>query len=713
MASEDFQSFVIHTPAGWHQGRSESLWLDDQARLILSPRQQLRLPQDAGRADAIVFDGLGGLYLFDAERGQLYRYCIDHMEAGPTLRLDVSSWHPAQVKRPAPNGAVRRGSLAVSRSTLYVADTFNRRVLAFHLPTFRLRYILGDGTLPYAEAFPLRSQPVEFGLPTAIAIDQHGHLYVLDQEKKQIIKFDSYGLSVFFFTQHDDGPLQAPVDMAIDSEDVIYILDTAQPAILKFDRNGRALGRVAAFRDARPPVREPIALTVDQQGVIFVAERLEPGGSRIHRFDAAGRYLGMISSEGTCTQLTTAPDGTLYGLCRSEGHIVRFGGSHRFEMQGIYYSRVFDSTLPDCEWHRLYIEANIPEKTSLKISFQASNTLLSGLDISDWQTVLLSPQGMTVTQDALFVDARGRYLQLKVELYGDEYHTPAIKRVQIYFQRDSYLRYLPAVYGEEPQSRHFLERFLSIFESTSLDMEDKIDAIPRYLDADVTEADFLDWLGGWLAIVSDHNWSETRKRRFLAGAFELYAQRGTPLGLQRMIELFTDRPARVVEHFRGRRPMILGAPDGLRVGQSAIVNAQPPQPLVLEESSRIGVFLLKEPTPLPDVSVEQFELHAYDLTIMADTWRLHHESQERVLRRLIEDGKPAYMRYQLKTTGQAAMQLGKHSLLGVDTVLTQGFQPMQVGSNTIIGQGTFVGTTHYPRGTLGQRSRLSIDTTLQ
>ncbi|MDH3605285.1 MAG: hypothetical protein OEU26_37305, partial [Candidatus Tectomicrobia bacterium] len=427
MASEDFQSFVIHTPEGWRQGRSESLWIDDQARLGLAPHQELRLPQEAGRADAIVFDDLGGVYVFDAERGQLSRYCLEGTEVRPVLRLDVSSLRPAPIESAAANDAVRRGSLAVSRSTLYIADTLYRRVLAFHLPTFRLRYILGDGMLPYADAFPPTSQPVEFGLPTAIATDPHGHLYVLDQAEKQIYRFNRYGLSIAFFAQNDACLLQTPIDMAIDREDVIYILDTAQRAILKFDRNGCAMGRVAAFRHACPPIRRPIALTVDQQGVIYVAERLQPSGSRIHRFDAHGRYLGMSRIPGACTQLTTAPDGTVYGLCSSEGYLVRFGGSDRFEARGTYYSRVFDSTLPDCQWHRLYIDAKMPEKTSLAISFQASNTPLSTIEDGDWRSVLSSPQGTSVTQDALFDDARGRYLQLKVELYGDEHHTPAIK----------------------------------------------------------------------------------------------------------------------------------------------------------------------------------------------------------------------------------------------------------------------------------------------
>jgi phage tail-like protein len=711
IAAEDFQYFVIHTLEGWRQGRSESLGIDQQGRLVLSPQQSIPLPKDVGHAVAIAFDRWGGLYVLDAKHCRLYRYCLGDLEGKPVFRLGDCGSLPVQFNFSAPTGDAVRGGIALGKSTLYIADTFNHRMQAFYLTTFQLRYILDGVTPPYPEAFPAR--PLQLALPTAILTDQQGDVYVLDTEKKHVVKFNAYGLANRVLPQGDDSPLQEPVDMAIDGQEVLYILDTAQPAVLKFDRAGRALGPVGDFRQACPPIREPLALTVDHQGVMHVADRGQPGHSRVHRFDAQGRYLGSISSSHPCTQLTIAPDGTLYGLCGQEGRIIRFGGSNRFAAQGTYYSRIFDSTKLDCHWHRLYIDAEVPEKTLLDVSWYASNTARESRDILEWSPVLNSPQDMIATRDALFDEARGQYLHLKFELHGDEYHTPAIKLAKVYFERDSYLRYLPAAYQEDLEGRNFLERFLSIVESVSLDIEDKIATIPRYFDARATDAAFLDWLGSWLAIVRDYNWSETQKRQFVENAFQFYAQRGTPAGLQRMIEWFTGGQARVVEHFRVRRPMILGMLDAPRVGQSTMVGAQPMQPLVLEESSRIGAFALKDPTPLSEVPFEQFALDAYDFTVLVNTSGLQDDSQEGALRRLIEDGKPAYMRYRLITTRHAAIQLGPQSLLEVNTVLTQGFQPMRLGKNAVIGTDTFVGTIHYPRGTLGHRSRLSIDTKLQ
>jgi hypothetical protein len=152
---------------------------------------------------------------------------------------------PVQFNFTAPAGDAVRGGIALGKSTLYIADTFNHRIQAFHLPTFQLHYILDGVTPPYVEAF--QAQPVPLGLPTAILTDQQGDVYVLDTEKKQVVKFNAYGLATRVLHQSDDGPLQEPVDMAIDGQDVLYILDPAQPAVLKFDRAGCALGQVGKF----------------------------------------------------------------------------------------------------------------------------------------------------------------------------------------------------------------------------------------------------------------------------------------------------------------------------------------------------------------------------------------------------------------------------------------------------------------------------------
>ena len=133
--------------------------------------------------------------------------------------------------------------------------------------------------------------------------------------------------------------------------------------------------------------------------------------------------------------------------------------------------------------------------------------------------------------DALLEEADGRYLWLKLELIGNEGTSPRVNGARAYFPRRSYLRYLPAVYREDPASAAFLEEFLSIFESLYTDIEEEIGGVTRFMDAGGVPSEDLAWLGGWLALDLDENWPEDARRELLARAPELYRSRGTREGL--------------------------------------------------------------------------------------------------------------------------------------------------------------------------------------
>src|SRR5262249_45905135 len=101
-----------------------------------------------------------------------------------------------------------------------------------------------------------------------------------------------------------------------------------------------------------------------------------------------------------------------------------------------------------------------------------------------------------------------------------------------------------------------------------------------------------------------------------------------------------------------------------------------------------------------------------DFTVLVDTSRLT-EAQERALHRLIQEEKPAHTNFNLRTNRKAAMQLGAYSLLGVDTKLSKGFEPMRLGKNSRVGKQTFIGRKYHLKGAIGSRARIAIDTILQ
>ena len=99
----------------------------------------------------------------------------------------------------------------------------------------------------------------------------------------------------------------------------------------------------------------------------------------------------------------------------------------------------------------------------------------------------------------------------------------------------SYLRYLPGIYQSDP----FIGRFLLIFEVILDPIDRQVANLHHYFDPSLAPPDLLPWLGSWLGLVMDERWPEQRRRELIASAAQLYSWRGTQRGLRQMLKLYT------------------------------------------------------------------------------------------------------------------------------------------------------------------------------
>ena len=106
------------------------------------------------------------------------------------------------------------------------------------------------------------------------------------------------------------------------------------------------------------------------------------------------------------------------------------------------------------------------------------------------------------------------------------------------------LKYLPALYQEDD----LMGRFLMLFDSFWLPIEQQIDMLPFYFDARMAPAGLLPWLASWIDLVLDERWPEDRRRRLLLSAVPLYRKRGTRQGLEEMLEIYAGCRPEIVEH---------------------------------------------------------------------------------------------------------------------------------------------------------------------
>ena len=109
--------------------------------------------------------------------------------------------------------------------------------------------------------------------------------------------------------------------------------------------------------------------------------------------------------------------------------------------------------------------------------------------------------------------------------------------------RSTYMDYLPGVYYEND----FLARFLLIFESVLGPIDRTVGNLSHYFNPDLSPADFLPWLGGWVGIVMDHRWPEGRRRDLIRSAAELYHWRGTRRGLTTFVRLYCGTAPEIIE----------------------------------------------------------------------------------------------------------------------------------------------------------------------
>jgi phage tail-like protein len=116
--------------------------------------------------------------------------------------------------------------------------------------------------------------------------------------------------------------------------------------------------------------------------------------------------------------------------------------------------------------------------------------------------------------------------------------------------RSSLLKYLPAIFSEEPEV-DFIGRYLMIFETIFNSIDEVVSTLPDYFRPDTAPEAFLPWLGSWLDLVLDEGWPLERRRAVLASAMELHRRRGTMGGLREHIELYSGFAPEIAERGMG------------------------------------------------------------------------------------------------------------------------------------------------------------------
>ena len=167
-------------------------------------------------------------------------------------------------------------------------------------------------------------------------------------------------------------------------------------------------------------------------------------------------------------------------------------------------------------------------------------------------------------------------------------------RVAIAISRDSYVRWLPAIYQRSDLSgRNFVKELLWITQHIFGSLEETLNIGYTFYDPYETPEHFLPWLASWTAMILEEDWPIAKKRRLIKRAVELYRIRGTLRGLKLFISLFTGYEPDIRENewpFRG-----------WRVGVTSSVGVDT---IVLPPVNLSHTFIVEMPTAYRDLSPE-------------------------------------------------------------------------------------------------------------
>lgn len=158
----------------------------------------------------------------------------------------------------------------------------------------RLQVLTGDGAFRASWAMP----KMEKGKPESLCRRANGNLLVADTHYHQVLEFTPAGAEVSRFGSYGVAPGQFtyPVAITVDADDNIYVAEYGmEDRVQKFDPTGKFLLEWGKTGDAPGDFQRPSGLAVGPDRLIYVADAVN---HRVQVFDLQGRLVRILGEPG-------------------------------------------------------------------------------------------------------------------------------------------------------------------------------------------------------------------------------------------------------------------------------------------------------------------------------------------------------------------------------------------------------------------------------
>ena len=235
------------------------LYLKDRLRRY----QKLRAPKPSSKLSNLAFDEQGGYYVTNIAKNFVQLYSKYNRLIKYTSEV---GW------------AV---DIATYRDKVYILDKDEHLVEVWSRDLTKLMGKIGKKGHGDGELF----------MPSSIAVDDKGFLYVTDTGNARLQKFDGEGNHLLSIGQLGDTPgcFVRPKGVAIDRKGNIYVADAMLQNIQMFDRRGKLLSYFGQVPVKELNLRSPAKIILDYKHIDYFKDLVAP--------DFKLEYLILVSNQ--------------------------------------------------------------------------------------------------------------------------------------------------------------------------------------------------------------------------------------------------------------------------------------------------------------------------------------------------------------------------------------------------------------------------------